>query len=105
MYINVDRARSNIENLQRQLETVKKSVKEEILIDFLDQIADENRLRVSIEDIEEIRLPNNFVTEMMFLQNLPERTELDSYEQISLGQYEESIVKIRESGIRITITV
>jgi len=273
MYINVDRARSNIENLQRQLETVKKFVKEEILIDFLDQIADENRLRVSvntdyrgligfltdgvyknrynlvaegkrrikrasykreraeeilgfgkekeniyygalntgnsginlytpcclvlkpqstasrasflrdnsfayvmertdkkgtvipnpereaskdmaiwdnvnqlaavkhaktlanrqepyssrelndllcnndnfieahifgsfgIEDIEEIRLPNNFVTEMMFLQNLPERTQLDSYEQISLGQYEESIIKIRESGIRITITV
>ncbi len=48
MYINVEKATANIENLQREFEAVKKQVKEEILIDFLDQIADENRLRVSV---------------------------------------------------------
>ena len=48
MYINVEKAKANIGDLQRELETVKEQVKEEILIDFLDQIADENRLRVSV---------------------------------------------------------
>lgn len=272
MYINVERARANIENLQRQVETVRKQVREDILIDFLDGIADESRLRVSVNtnykglmgfltdgvyknrhnlvgegklsvkrssyrrefaeeilgfgeekrniyygalntgnggitlynapyclilkqesianrtsfltdnsfayvmeradrkgvfiqnpereplnnmaiwnnvnqlaaikhiktlasrqelfserelndllcnnanfieahifgnfnigDIEEIRLPNNFVTEMMFLQNFPDRTKLDPSDNILLNRYEESIIKIKENGIQITI--
>ena len=42
MYINVERAKSNIENIQRTLEVVRKQVKEEILTDFLDQILHKN---------------------------------------------------------------
>ena len=271
MYINVERARANIENLQREFETVKKQVREEILIDFLDGIADESRLRVSVntddmgligfltdgiyknrhnlvaegkrsvkrssykrefaeeilgfgeekeniyygalntgncglivytpyclilkpesianrtsflkdnsfayimeradrkgvllqnlereplndmaiwnnvnqlaaikhiktlairqelfserelndllcndvnfieahilgnfgvEDIEEIRLPNNFVTEMMFWQNFPDRTKLDYTENMLLNRYEAAIIKIKENSIKITI--
>ncbi len=48
MYINVEKAKANIENLQGMLETVKKQVREDILIDFLDRTADESRLRVSV---------------------------------------------------------
>ncbi|MFQ5677015.1 MAG: hypothetical protein ACE5G1_14050 [bacterium] len=48
MYINVEKAKANIDNLQRELETVKKQVREDILIDFLDGIANENKLRVSV---------------------------------------------------------
>jgi len=57
----------------------------------------------SIKDIEEIRLPNNFVTEMMFRQNFPDRTKLDSTENMLLNRYEESIIKIKENSIKITI--
>jgi len=57
----------------------------------------------SIEDIEEIRLPNDFVTEMMFWQNFPKREKLDPSEQASLSRYEESIIKIKENGIKIRI--
>jgi hypothetical protein len=56
-----------------------------------------------VEDIEEVRLPNNFVTEMMFLQNFPDRDRLEPHEQISLKKYEEAIVRIKDNGIRITI--
>jgi len=57
----------------------------------------------SIKDIEEIRLPNNFVTEMMFWQNFPDRTKLDHFDRTSLSSYEKSIIKIKENGIKITI--
>ncbi len=57
----------------------------------------------SIKEIEEIRLPNNFVTEMMFWQNFPKREKLDPSEQASLSRYEESVIKIKENGIKISI--
>ncbi len=56
-----------------------------------------------IKNIEEIRLPNNFVTQMMFWQNFPNKTKLTPFEQMSLSSYEESIIKMKENGIKITI--
>jgi len=101
--VNILAAIKHIKTLASRQEAFSKRELNDLLCNEVNFIEAHIFGSFSIEDIEEIRLPNNFVTEMMFWQNFPDKTKLAPLEQMSLNSYEESIIKIKEHDIKITI--